>query len=98
MCALENGDVVGHEALRPRVPLRIRDTGTVFGRHVEVVVLRPAWRRQVRVAHATVATDGDRVRPRQSPLRSGPRHPAESPAQFIGETLWIGERPGQRAE
>ena len=74
---LEHRDVVGHEALRPRVPLRIGNPGPVLRRDVDVVVLRPTRRRQVRIADAAVAADGDRVRPRHALLRGGPGHPAE---------------------
>ena len=76
-----------HEALRPRVPLGIGDPWPVLRSDVEVVVLRPARRRQVGVAHAAVAADGHGVRPRKSLLRCGPRHPAEAAAQLVGQSL-----------
>ena len=63
------------------------NAGTVLGRDVEVVVLRPARRRQVGVADAAVAADGHRVRPRKPLLRCGPRHPAEAPTQLVGQSL-----------
>ncbi len=92
--ALENRDVVRHEALRPLVPLGIRDARPVVGSDVEIVVLRPARRRKVGVAYPTVAAHGHRVRPRKPLLRCGPRHPAETASQLVGQSLR--HRVGQR--
>ena len=86
--------MIGHETLRPRVPLGIRNAGPVIRCDVEVVVLRPARRRKIGVAHPAVAADGHGVRPRKPLLRCGPRHPAETASQLVGQSLR--HRVGQR--
>ena len=85
--------------------------GPVFGCDVEIVVLRPARWRQVRVAHAAVAADRNGVRPRKPLLRCGPGHPAEAAPHLVGQSAvapctpaasvpssgWIGQRAGRCA-
>ena len=78
---LEHGDVVGEEPLRPRVPLRVGDADPLVGPDLELVVLGPAGRREVRVADAAVAADGDRVDALPGAAPASPGHPPVAPVQ-----------------
>src|SRR5687767_1871802 len=98
VCTLENRDMIPHEALRPRIPFRIGDTGTVLRSDVEIVVLRSARRRQIGISHTAVAADRYGIRSREPLLRCRPRHTAEAAAQLVGQTLWDGVGRRQSAD
>src|ERR1700759_2433678 len=98
MRAFDNGNMVSHETLGPGIPLGVRDARPVLWSDIEVVVLRPAGRRQVGVAHAAVATDRNRVRAWQAFLRCGPRHSAEAATQLVRKTLRRCVGRGQSAQ
>ena len=87
VCPLENRHVVSHEALRPRIPLGVRNARPVIRSDVKVVVLGSARRREIGVTHPTVAADRHGVRPRKPLLRCGPRHPAKAASQFVRQSL-----------
>src|SRR5277367_3552742 len=98
MRAFENGNMVSHETLCPGIPFGVGDARPVLRSDIEVVVLRPAGRREVGVAHAAVAADWYRVRAWQALLRCGPRHSAEAATQLVGQTLRRCVGQGQSAQ
>src|SRR3984957_4087093 len=98
MGAFENGNMVSHETLCPGIPFGVGNAWPVFWSDIEVVVLRPAGRREVGVAHAAVAADRNGVRAWQAFLRGGPRHSAEAATQLVGQTLRRRVGQGQSAQ
>lgn len=94
----QHGDMVGQEALRRGVPLRIGDALAVLGSDVQVVVVRLARRRQVGVADPAVTADRHRMRARQPLPVARPRQPAERASQLVGGALCRRVRPRQCAQ